>query len=129
MARPLIDVMAVGHKCRNLKIKTDPRWRWDEEQQTAFDVLKNRLTTSPILAYPDFNLPFKLHTDASQKGIGAVLYQEQSGIEHVIAYASRGLSDSEKNYPTHKLEFLALKWAITEKFLDYLLRQGVHCLH
>ena len=60
MARPLIDVMAVGQKCRNPKLKTGPRWRWDEEQQTAFDVLKDRLTTSPILAYPDFNLPFKL---------------------------------------------------------------------
>ena len=85
----------------------DPRWRWDEEKQTAFDVLKDRLTTSPILAYPGFNLHFKLHTDASQKGIGAVLYQEQSGIERVIAYASRGLSDSERNYPTHKLEFFS----------------------
>ena len=49
-----------------------------------------------------------------------MLYQTQDGIQHVIAYASRGLSKSEKNYPAHKLEFLALKWAVTEKFQDYL---------
>ena len=49
-----------------------------------------------------------------------MLYQEQDGSDRVIAYASRGSSKSEKNYPTHKLEFLALKWSITEKFADYL---------
>lgn len=110
----------LGRSVGILNSKQTPGGGWDEEQHTAFDVLKDRLTTSPILAYPDFNLPFKLHTDASQKGIGAVLYQEQSWIEHLVAYASRGLSDSERNYPTHKLEFLALKWAITDKFSDYL---------
>ena len=65
-------------------------------------------------------MPFEVHTDASSKGLGAVLYQEQKGTKRVIAYASRGLTRSEKNYAVHKLEFLALKWAITEKFYDYL---------
>ena len=49
-----------------------------------------------------------------------MLYQVQDGLDRVIAYASRGLSKSEKNCPTHKLEFLALKLSITEKFTDYL---------
>ena len=49
-----------------------------------------------------------------------MLYQKQNGIDRVIAYASRGLRVNEKNYPAHKLEFLALKWAITDKFHDYL---------
>ncbi|MCG8048342.1 MAG: RNase H-like domain-containing protein, partial [Candidatus Thiodiazotropha endolucinida] len=53
-------------------------------------------------------------------GLGAVLYQRQNGVERVIAYASRSLKPSEKNYPAHKLEFLALKWAVTDKFHDYL---------
>ena len=61
-----------------------------------------------------------LHTDASTTGLGAALYQEQEGNLRVIAYTSRGLSCSEARYPAHKLEFLALKWAITEKFHDYL---------
>ncbi|KAK7882182.1 hypothetical protein WMY93_028356 [Mugilogobius chulae] len=55
-----------------------------------------------------------------KRGLGAALYQEQDGKLRVVAYASRGLSKSEKNYPTHKLEFLALKWAVCEKFCDYL---------
>lgn len=53
-------------------------------------------------------------------GLGAALYQEQEGNLRVIAYASRGLSQSESRYPAHKLEFLALKWSVTEKFQDYL---------
>lgn len=61
-----------------------------------------------------------LHTDASGEGLGAALYQQQGGKLRVIAYASRGLSKSEKNYPTHKLEYLALKWAVCDKFNDYL---------
>lgn len=74
----------------------------------------------PILAYADYSLRFILHTDASICGLGTILYQKQSGIERVIAETSRGLRPSEKNYPAHKLEFLALKWAVTDKLHDYL---------
>ena len=63
---------------------------------------------------------FILHTDSSAEGLSAVIYQQQDGLERVIAYASRGLRKSEKNYPAHKLEFLCLKWAVNEKFHDYL---------
>lgn len=75
-----------------------------------------------MLAYPDFDLPFVLHTDASAKGLGAVLYHRQGGKLRVVAYGSRALSATEKNYHLHsgKLEFLALKWAVCEKFRDYL---------
>lgn len=66
--------------------------------------------------------PFVLHTDASQEGLGAVLYQRQNGTMVVIGYGSRTLTPPEKNYHMHsgKLEFLALKWAICERFRDYL---------
>ena len=74
------------------------------------------------MAFPDFTKPFVLDTDASQEGLGTVLYQEQDGKLRVLGYASRTLTQSEKNYHMHvgKLEFLALKWAVTEKFRDYL---------
>ena len=73
-----------------------------------------------ILAYGDFGKPFKLHTDASVLGLGAVLYQEQDGVEKVISYASQSLSKSESKYPIHKLGFLCLKWAIKDQFHEYL---------
>ncbi len=78
------------------------------------------LTTASTLANADFGQPFILHTNASQTGLGAILYQEQDGRRKVIAYASRVLSTSWSHYPVHKLEFWALKWAVTEKFRAYL---------
>ena len=85
-------------------------------------MLIHRLTSPPVMAFSDFIKPFVLHTDASQEGLGAVLYQEQDGKLRVLGYASRTLTPSEKNYHMHagKLEFLALKWVVTEKFRDYL---------
>ena len=73
-----------------------------------------------MLAYADFKAPFVLLIDASGDGLGAVLYQVQNGQKRVIAYTSRSLSKSERNYPVHKLEFLAHKWVITDKFHEYL---------
>ena len=96
--------------------------QWDSRCQQAFDNLKSLCTTAPILAYVDFTWPFKLHTDASGSGLGAVLYQtHEDGTDAVIiAYASRSLSREESHYPAHKLEFLTLKWAVVEKFHEYL---------
>lgn len=94
--------------------------RWTPKCQTAFETLIERLTTAPVLGFANPKLPYILHTDASTTGLGAALYQEQDGQLRVIAYASRGLSASESRYPAHKLEFLALKWSVTEKFHDYL---------
>lgn len=95
---------------------------WTEEHKNTLGTLIDILTQPPVLAYPDFNSPFTLHTDASEKDLGAVLYQWQNGKLKVIAYGSRTLTPAEKNYNLHsgKLEFLALKWAICEKFRDYL---------
>lgn len=94
---------------------------WGEGQQECFEKLKKVVTQTPILAFADFRKPFLLHCDASMTGLGAVLYQKQDdGSLRVIGYASRSLTKSEKNYAVHKLEFLALKWSITEKFHEYL---------
>ena len=93
---------------------------WTEEADSAFEHLKKLCTSTLILAYPNYQLPFVLHTDSSSEGLGAVLYQKQDGKLRVIAYASRSVSKSESYYPAHKLEFLALKWAVCEKFHEYL---------
>ena len=95
--------------------------KWDSRCQQAFDDLKTLCTTAPILAYADFTKPFKLHTDTCGTGLGAVLYQtREDGTKAVIAYASRSLNKAESHYPAHKLEFLTLKWAVVEKFHEYL---------
>ena len=94
--------------------------RWSVECQKTFVEIIDKLTSSPVLGYAHSRLPYVLHTDASTTGLGAALYQKQNGEMRVIAYANRGLSCSEARYPAHKLEFLALQWAVTEKFQDYL---------
>lgn len=94
--------------------------RWTLQCQEAFKLIIQKLTSAPVLGFADPQLPYVLHTDASTLGVGAALYQVQDGQPRVIAFASRGLSKSERKYPAHKLEFLALKWAVTEKFSDYL---------
>lgn len=108
-----------GKKMSVDRVKLPP-FEWGVEQQQSFERLVNALTTAPVLAFADFNKPFVLQTDASSYGLGAVLCQEVDGKLHPLAFASRGLSSSEKNYPAHKLEFLAMKWSICDKFQDYL---------
>ena len=116
----------IGRKPKNLGVAPVP-WEWGEGQKKAFDILKELLMSPPILAYPDYNKPFVLQVDASGKGLGGVLCQKDDfGKLRVIAYGSRSLKLGERNYTTHKLEFLALKWAVTQKFRDYLY--GNKCL-
>ena len=62
-------------------------WSWERPQQEAFGTLIKRLTEPPVLSYPDYTLPFELRVDASRDGLGAVLCQQQGGINRVIAYA------------------------------------------
>ncbi|XP_070579112.1 uncharacterized protein [Ptychodera flava] len=138
IARPLTKLTA-GLPARRKRGKkptdskqTQPTFVWTEECQQAFDMLIRKLTNPPVLAYTDYSKPFELHTDASTSGLGAALYQEHivggKVVKRPVAYASRSLSQSEKNYPAHKLEFLALKWAMTEKFHEYLYGNHVEVL-
>ena len=91
------------------------------EAQEAVQVLKEKIQSTLILVFPDFNKPFMLKTDESKGGLGAVLSQKQSDRKyHPIALGSHSLMPSEKNYHSSKLEFLALKWSITEHFKEYL---------
>ena len=81
---------------------------WDEEKQKAFDELKNKLTTAPILAYPDPSKPYRLYTDASLYAIGAVLTQVFPEGERVIEYVSRQLTEGQCKWPTIERECYAI---------------------
>ncbi|CAJ1057667.1 unnamed protein product [Xyrichtys novacula] len=131
IVRPLTDLTSgypplhknIKHKAQTYQYH-DPKKpfgaRWTDRCELTFNTIIEKLTTAPVLGFADPRVPYVLHTDASTTGLGAALYQEQDGHMRVIAYASRGLSRSESRYPAHKLEFLALKWAVVEKFCDYL---------
>ena len=110
-------------KTKNGQVPSNKPIVWTEVHRQCLNELIDLLASSGMMAYPDFEKDFVLHTDASQDGLGAILYQRQAdGKMAVIGYGSRTLTPSEKNYHLHsgKLEFLALKWAGTEPFKDYL---------
>ncbi|KAG9282328.1 hypothetical protein AMEX_G970, partial [Astyanax mexicanus] len=95
-------------------------FKWTQECQTAFQTLKDKLVSAPILTFPDPGQTFILDTDASDVAIGAILSQKIDGFEKVVAYASRALSRQEKNYATTKKELLAVVH-FTSYFRHYLL--------
>ena len=98
------------------------QFTWDDNCEEAFNELKRKLTTSPILAYPTTGGEFILDTDASDSGIGAVLSQVQDGTERVVGYASRALSKPERNYCVTRRELLAVVHFV-KNFRQYLYGQ------
>lgn len=97
IARPMTSLM-----------RKDVRFNWNPECESAFQTLKERLTTAPILTLPDGTDDIEVYTDASKHGLGCVLMQRKK----VIAYASRQLKGYEENYPTHDLELGAVVFAL-----------------
>ncbi|GKD80539.1 putative reverse transcriptase domain-containing protein [Tanacetum coccineum] len=84
------------------------KYIWGEDQESAFQLLKQKLCEAPILALPEGNDDFVIYCDTSHQGLGAVLMQR----EKVIAYASRQLKPNEENYTTHDLELGAVVFAL-----------------
>ena len=94
-------------------------WKWTEEEQTAFDEVKRRLTTAPIMAYYSLDADTRIVTDASPDGVGAVLQQKKDDRQcRPIYYASRKLRDVETRYFQIEREALAVKWSC-DKFHLY----------
>ena len=86
------------HKLKTIKKLSKPfTAKWNIECQQAFDTLREKHTTAPVLGYADYTKPFIVETDASHDGLGTVFSQEQDGKRRVIAYASRRLRPPEKN--------------------------------
>lgn len=89
-------------------------FKWTSECEAAFAFLKRCLTCSPIVALPDFSHPFRIYTDASKDAVGAVLAQDRAGMERVVAYASRALTHTQKQWSTFDRELWAVVWAVRE---------------
>ena len=100
--------------------KDKVEFKWTEEQQEAFEKIKQCLITQPVLCHYNPALPIELRTDACGYGLGAILLHEYPDkTKRVIAYASRLLQNAEKNYAITEQECLAIVWAI-DKFKTYL---------
>ena len=120
IAAPLYDLTSGDNKDKKSEhIDSSP------EALEAFDCLKAACLQVPILAFPDFDKPFLLETDACGRGLGTILSQKQAdGRYHPITYASHVMNEIKQRYHSNKQEFLALKWAVTEQFHEYLSPYG-----
>ena len=118
IAKPLNDLLeGEASKLKSEELELTP------EAFQAFEDLKKKCMTVPVLVFADFQKPFRLETDASREGLGAVLLQESDdGHYHPVAFASRELREGSPSIIS-KLKFLALKWAVTEQFREYLQYQ------
>ena len=119
IAKPLNDLLeGEASKLKNEELELTP------EALQAFEDLKKKCMTAPVLVFANFKKPFRLKTDASGEGLGDVLLQESDDRHyHPVAFASQELKGGEPKYHSSKLEFLALKWAVTEQFHEYLQYQ------
>ncbi|KAK2441465.1 hypothetical protein QL285_012763 [Trifolium repens] len=88
--------------------RKDQPFAWTEKCDSSFQLLKERLTTSPVLVLPQSDEPYEVYCDASHQGLGCVLMQHK----RAVAYASRQLKVHEKDYPTHDLELAAVVFAL-----------------
>jgi hypothetical protein len=93
--------------------------RWNDESRQSFEMLKKMICESPVLCMPDYDKEFILRTDASDRGIGAILMQEHEGQLRPLAYQSKKLNGAESRYATVEKECLATVWGI-QKFERYL---------
>ena len=113
MSKFLPDLAAMMKPLTNLTKHNMP-WNWSTAEQEAFDVIKSKLTSAPVLAFYDTNKALTLKNDATDYGIGSVLKQEG----RAIAFASRTLTDTERNYAQIEKEMLAVTYGL-EKFHHY----------
>lgn len=124
-AKPLQDILKKNYTendtIEKKKEAKNKKIQLTEEQQQAFEKLKENVTNAPILAYFQQDAETIVETDSSYVGMAACLLQIQNGQKKVIEYASRCLKDAETRYHINELEVTAVHWAIVSKFRIYLL--------
>ncbi|KAK8984543.1 hypothetical protein V6N11_047764 [Hibiscus sabdariffa] len=105
-------------------LQKDQIFDFDSDCKDAWDTLKEKLISAPVVQPPNWEHPFELMCDALDTSVGAVLGQKIGKEPHVIAYASRTLDSAQRNYSTTEKELLAIVFAL-EKFRSYLLGANV----
>ena len=114
--------------CRNFATIAKPlqclteshvKFQWTEECDTSFNLLRRCLISPPLWVYPDFDQPFRLDCDASNHAIGAVLSQGEWNHEHVVAYVSKSLNVSQRNWITYDRKWWAIL-RVVRHFRPYL---------
>jgi hypothetical protein len=101
----------------NNLLKKDSLFVWTTDHESAFSTLKQALSIAPVLALPDFSLPFHIEIDASGTGVGAVLQQNS----HPLAYISKALGPRNQGLSTYEKEYLAIVMAV-DQWRHYLLQ-------
>jgi len=103
-------------------LRKNVKFKWTNDQEESFKILKRKLINSPILKFPYFDKEFIIHTDASYEDLGGVLLQkdDETGVEHPIHFISRSLSKAERNYGITDLEGAALYYCLV-KFKPYIM--------
>lgn len=117
------DFSKIAKPLSNL-LNKDISFKFDESCLNAFDILKEKLISAPIIAAPNWKIDFELMCDASDYAVGAVLGQRKEKIFHAIHYASKVLNDAQINYATTEKELLSIVYAL-EKFRSYLIGSKV----
>ena len=110
--RRYIKGFAKTTSCLHELTKLSTKWSWTSEHQKQFQALKTAIITAPVLAYPDYEKPFIIHTDASGFATGAVLLQDHGRGLQPLAYFSHSMNPAERNYPVHEQELLAVVLAL-----------------
>jgi hypothetical protein len=100
-------------------LSKEVEFKWDDECQISFEILKQKLSTTPVLRGPNWSLPFHICTDASDIALGVVLGQRENQIPYAIYFISKNLSPAEVNYTVTKKELLVVIHAIN-KFRHYI---------
>jgi hypothetical protein len=104
-------------------LRKDNKFQWNEDCQHGLDTLKEKMVTAPILVFPYWEKTFHVHVDALAITLGGILVQLGSGeLDHPIAFASRKLLESDRNYNTTEREGLDMVYAL-DKFRNYLLEK------
>jgi len=97
-------------------LKKNEKFVWTSKTQKAYDELKSKFSSDSVLAYPNRDLPFLVETDSSNFAIGAILSQasQKDNEIHPIAFFSRSLTATEKNYPIYDKELLSIVEALEQ---------------